>query len=104
MRNGEMLSKLVLSFNIVMLGVFKERNRGSATDDLYNFHEAVSLLMETEEQVIDEHKSSMEVSVIGSNGIADFSKFFGIRNYKLFSTFTLFKARTVRALGSHSCR
>jgi len=29
-------------------------------DDLYNFHEAVSLLMESEEQVIDEHKTSME--------------------------------------------
>ena len=56
-----------------ILTVFQERNRGSATDDLYNFHEAVSLLMETEEQVIDEHKSSMEVSVVGSNGIADLS-------------------------------
>lgn len=30
------------------------------SDDLYNFHEAVSLLIETEEQVIDEHRSSVE--------------------------------------------
>ncbi|XP_047122786.1 kinesin-like protein KIF2A isoform X1 [Hydra vulgaris] len=29
-------------------------------DYLYNFHEAVSLLMETEEQMIDEHRTSME--------------------------------------------
>ena len=36
-------------------------NTEKEKDDLYNFHEAVSLLMESEEQVIDEHKSSMEV-------------------------------------------
>jgi len=35
-------------------------NTEKEKDDLYNFHEAVSLLMESEEQVIDEHKSSME--------------------------------------------
>jgi len=30
------------------------------SDELYNFHEAVSLLIETEEQLIDEHKTSIE--------------------------------------------
>lgn len=43
---------------LAMLCTKADKNSGS--DDLYNFHEAVSLLMETEEQVIDEHKSSME--------------------------------------------
>ena len=89
MRNSERLPKWVYTSNI--LTVFQERNRGSATDDLYNFHEAVSLLMETEEQVIDEHKSSMEVSLVGSNGIADLSISLWIGNHKLFDTFTLFK-------------
>lgn len=37
-----------------------DQNSEREKDDLYNFHEAVSLLMESEEQVIDEHKSSME--------------------------------------------
>lgn len=38
----------------------KSDNNQHGSDDLYNFHEAVSLLIETEEQVIDEHRSSME--------------------------------------------
>ena len=31
------------------------------SEELYNFHEAVSLLIETEEQLIDQHKTSVEV-------------------------------------------
>ena len=34
------------------------------SEELYNFHEAVSLLIETEEQLIDEHKTSIEVGII----------------------------------------
>jgi len=44
---------------LAMLCTKSEKNQKSS-DDLYNFHEAVSLLIETEEQVIDEHRSSME--------------------------------------------
>ena len=40
--------------------LIQEKNQ-NGSDDLYNFHEAVSLLIETEEQVIEEHRSSMEV-------------------------------------------
>jgi len=44
---------------LAMLCTKSDQNR-DGSDDLYNFHEAVSLLIETEEQVIDEHRSSME--------------------------------------------
>lgn len=54
--------------------------------------------METEEQVIDEHKSSMEVSVIGFYGMADFSK--SIEIIYFFNPFTLFKVEIVSASGS----
>eukprot|EP00795_Rhopilema_esculentum_P004619 gene4619-20893_t len=35
-------------------------NSAGESEELYNFHEAVSLLIETEEQLIDEHKTSIE--------------------------------------------
>lgn len=44
---------------LAMLCTKSDKNQ-HGSDDLYNFHEAVSLLIETEEQVIDEHRSSME--------------------------------------------
>jgi len=44
---------------LAMLCSKSEQNQ-NGSDDLYNFHEAVSLLIETEEQVIDEHRTSME--------------------------------------------
>ena len=43
-----------------MFLVWLQSNAGES-DELYNFHEAVSLLIETEEQLIDEHKTSIEV-------------------------------------------
>ena len=52
------------------------QSNAGESDELYNFHEAVSLLIETEEQLIDEHKTSIEVSikanldyVVSSNGM-----------------------------------
>ena len=41
--------------------IYSQSNAGES-ESLYNFHEAVSLLIETEEQLIDEHKTSIEVS------------------------------------------
>ena len=50
---------------ITIFVLFQDQNQ-HGSDDLYNFHEAVSLLIETEEQVIDEHRSSMEVRCYAS--------------------------------------
>lgn len=57
---GNPLAKDNDKYRNAELAMLCSGSAGGESEELYNFHEAVSLLIETEEQLIDEHKTSIE--------------------------------------------